>query len=51
MIKIEKQEDGGYATSGLFTTEEFGDQTQRPILHEGLFYAQYGTNRWRDGLG
>lgn len=50
MIKIAKEKDGAYATSELFTTEEFGDQTKRPILHNGFFYAQYGTNERRDGL-
>jgi outer membrane protein assembly factor BamB len=50
MIKVEKKTDGSYGTSELFTTEEFGDQTKRPILHGGFFYAQYGTNSRRDGL-
>jgi outer membrane protein assembly factor BamB len=50
MIKVEKGVDGLYNTSELFKTEEFGDQTKPPILHEGYFYAQYGTNNKRDGL-
>lgn len=50
MIKIEKNESGVFSASELFTTEEFGDQTKPPILHEGHFYAQYGTNSRRDGL-
>ncbi|MHC4743420.1 MAG: outer membrane protein assembly factor BamB family protein [Planctomycetota bacterium] len=50
MIKVEKKADGGYGTTALFTTEEFGDQTKPPILHKGYFYAQFGTNRRRDGL-
>lgn len=50
MIKVEKKADGSYGTTGLFTAEEFGDQTKPPILHNGYFYAQYGTNRRRDGL-
>jgi outer membrane protein assembly factor BamB len=50
MIKVEKKADGSYATTELFTTEEFGDQTKPPILHNGYFYAQYGTNRRHDGL-
>ena len=50
MIQVEKQDDGSYATKELFTTEEFGDQTKPAILHNGYFYAQYGTNRRRDGL-
>ncbi len=50
MIQVEKKADGSYGTKEVFTTEEFGDQTKPPILHEGHFYAQYGTNRRRDGL-
>lgn len=50
MIKVEKKTDGSYGTTELFTTEEFGDQTKPPILHNGYFYAQYGTNSRRDGL-
>lgn len=50
MLKVEKKTDGSYGTTELFTTEEFGDQTKPPILHNGCFYAQYGTNRRRDGL-
>lgn len=50
MIKVEKGADGNYSTKELFTTEEFGDQTKPPILHNGYFYAQFGTNNTRDGL-
>ncbi len=50
MIKVEKQTDGTYATKELFTTVEFGDQTKTPLLIDGYFYAQYGTNNRRDGL-
>lgn len=50
MLKVEKKTDGSYGTTELFKTEEFGDQTKPPILHNGCFYAQYGTNRRRDGL-
>jgi len=50
MIKVEKKADGSYGTTELFTTEEFGDQTKPPILHNGYFYAQYGTNSRHDGL-
>jgi len=50
MIKVEKKANGSYGTSELFTTEEFGDQTKPPILHNGYFYAQYGTNSRHDGL-
>lgn len=50
MIQVEKQVDGGYQTKELFVTEEFGDQTKPPLLVDGYFYAQYGTNNRRDGL-
>ena len=50
MIKVEKKADGSYGTTELFTTEEFGDHTKPPILHNGYFYAQYGTNSRRDGM-
>ena len=50
MIKVEKQADGSYGTTELFTTEEFGAHTKPPLLHNGYFYAQYGTNNRRDGL-
>jgi outer membrane protein assembly factor BamB len=50
MIKVEKKSDGTYAANELYTTEDFGDQTKPPLLHDGHFYAQYGTNDRRDGL-
>ncbi len=50
MIKVEKKADGSYGTTELFKTEEFGDQTKPPILHDGYFYAEYGTNSRHDGL-
>ncbi len=50
MIKVERKADGSYGATELFTTEEFGDQTKPPILHNGYLYAQYGTNSRRDGL-
>jgi len=50
MIRVEKKTDGSYGTTELFTTEEFGDQTKPPILHNGHFYAQYGTNSRHDGM-
>lgn len=50
MIKVAKADDGKYAATELFTTEEFGDQTKPPILYKGHFYAQFGTNNRRDGL-
>ena len=50
MIKVEKKEDGSYGVTELFKTEEFGDHTKPPLLIDGYFYAQYGTNSRRDGL-
>lgn len=50
MLKIAKNDDGNYTASELFTTVEFGDQTKPPVLYQGHFYAQYGTNNRRDGL-
>jgi outer membrane protein assembly factor BamB len=50
MIKVDKKPDGSYGTTELFRTVEFGDQTKPPILYNGYFYAQYGTNNRRDGL-
>jgi len=50
MIKVEKKADGSYGTTEVFRTEEFGDQTKPPVLHNGYFYAQYGTNGRNDGL-
>ncbi|MCF8357283.1 MAG: PQQ-like beta-propeller repeat protein [Prolixibacteraceae bacterium] len=50
MIEVKKQADGNYVAAEIFRTEEFGDQTKPPLLIDGYFYAQYGTNRKRDGL-
>jgi hypothetical protein len=50
MLKVKRGDDGKFAASELFTTEEFGDQTKPAILHNGHFYAQFGTNNRRDGL-
>jgi outer membrane protein assembly factor BamB len=50
MIEVKKQADGSYGTTEIFRTEEFGDHTKPPLLIDGYFYAQYGTNRQRDGL-
>ena len=50
MIKVDKQADGSYGTTELIRTEEFGDQTKPPLLIDGYFYAQYGTNNKREGL-
>lgn len=50
MIEVRKHPDGSLVPKELFRTEEFGDQTKPPLLIDGYFYAQYGTNRRRDGL-
>jgi outer membrane protein assembly factor BamB len=50
MLKVEKKADGRYSVTELFKTVEFGAHTKPPILHNGYFYAQYGTNERRDGL-
>jgi outer membrane protein assembly factor BamB len=50
MIEVTKQADGRYSTAEVFRTEEFGDQTKPPLLIDGYFYAQFGTNNTRDGL-
>lgn len=50
MVEVKKQADGSYLATELFKHNDFGDQTKAPILHNGYFYAQFGTNRTRDGL-
>lgn len=50
MIQVEQSTNGSYSVKELFTTEDFGDQTKPPVLHKGHVYAQFGTNRTRDGL-
>jgi outer membrane protein assembly factor BamB len=50
MLEVKKQADGNYAATELFMHNNFGDQTKPPIMHNGHFYAQFGTNRTRDGL-
>lgn len=50
MLQLEKLPDASYQVKELFVTEEFGDQTKPPLLIDGYFYAQYGTNSRRDGL-
>jgi hypothetical protein len=50
MVEVKKQADGSYIATELFKHNDFGDQTKPPIMHNGYFYAQFGTNRTRDGL-
>ncbi|MDH6356218.1 PQQ-like beta-propeller repeat protein [Parabacteroides sp. PF5-9] len=50
MIQVNKNGDGTFNTSELFTTLEFGDQTKPPLFHNGYFYAMFRTNQKRDGM-
>ena len=50
MFQVVKGADGTFSTKELFVTVAFGDQTKPALLHNGYFYAQYGTNNRRDGL-
>jgi len=50
MIEVNQSTDGSYSVKEIFRTEEFGDQTKPPLLIDGYFYAQFGTNTTRDGL-
>lgn len=50
MIQVKKNADNTFTAKELFRTVEFGDQTKPPILLNGYFYAQYGTNSRRDGM-
>lgn len=50
MIQVDKQADGRYEVSELYKNVDFGAHTKPPLHYEGHFYAQYSTNRRRDGL-
>ena len=50
MIKVEKTADNSYSVTELFKTVEFGAHTKPPLLYNGYFYVQYGTNERRDGM-
>lgn len=50
MLQINKEPDGSYKATELFTTLEFGDQTKPALLCDGYFYALYRTNSRRDGM-
>ena len=50
MIKVDRKADKTFTVSELFRHNEFGDQTKPPVLVNGYFYAQFGTNSKRDGL-
>jgi len=50
MIQVEKKGDGTYSVTELYKNVDFGGHTKPPLYHDGYFYAQYSTNRRRDGL-
>lgn len=50
MIQVEKSADGTYSVTELYKNVDFGAHTKPPLFYEGYFYAQYSTNRRRDGL-
>jgi outer membrane protein assembly factor BamB len=50
MLKINRKADGSFETSEIFTTNEFGDETKTPVLHNGYFYGMHRTVSKRDGL-
>jgi outer membrane protein assembly factor BamB len=50
MIKVDKNTDQTYRVTELYKHNDFGDQTKPPLLINGYFYAQFGTNSKRDGL-
>lgn len=50
MIQVEKKADGTYSVTELYKNVDFGGHTKPPLYHDGYFYAQYSTNRRRDGL-
>jgi outer membrane protein assembly factor BamB len=50
MIKVDKKVDGSFGVTELFKHNDFGDQTKPPVLYNGYFYAQFGSNNKRDGL-
>jgi len=50
MLKMNKNADGTYEASEIFTTEEFGDETKTPLLYNGYFYAMHRAVSKRDGL-
>lgn len=50
MLKINRNANGTFEASEVFTTEEFGDETKTPLLHNGYFYAMFRTVSKREGL-
>ena len=50
LLRINKKSDGSFETSVIFTSEEFGDETKTPLLHDGYFYAMHRAVSKREGL-
>jgi len=50
MLKINREADGTFKASEVFTTEEFGDETKTPLLYNGHFYALHRAVSKREGL-
>ena len=50
MLKVNSKADGSFESSEIFTTDEFGDETKTPILHNGCFYGMHRTVSKREGL-
>ena len=50
LLHIIGKTDGAFEVSELFTTDEFGDETKTPVLHNGYFYGMHRTVQKRDGL-
>lgn len=50
MIQVEKDTDGTFKVTELYKNVDFGAHTKPPLFYDGYFYAQYSTNRRRDGL-
>jgi outer membrane protein assembly factor BamB len=50
MIQVAKGADDTYNVTELYKNVDFGGHTKPPLFHDGYFYAQYSTNRRRDGL-
>lgn len=50
MIKVEQNADFTYGVTELYKNVDFGAHTKPPLYYDGYFYAQYSTNRRRDGL-
>jgi outer membrane protein assembly factor BamB len=50
MLKVNRKADGTFEVSEIFKTEEFGDETKTPLLHNGHFYAMHRAVSKREGL-